>query len=136
MELTREDVAQILDSVRNYLLSDNKIKSIVDLDVEYDGHDLIYGVTNEFLAELMETITGNKIDVVGTVETLYACPCCGYKTLTEGYNPAEGTGYCICPFCNWEDDGTTDVSQYMSINRGSIEDYRKRNKKITNKWRK
>ncbi len=29
----------------------------------------------------------------------YACPCCGYKTLSER------GGYDICPICFWEDDG-------------------------------
>jgi hypothetical protein len=30
----------------------------------------------------------------------YACPCCGYKTLT-----ASGGGtFEICPVCHWEDD--------------------------------
>jgi Cysteine-rich CPCC len=31
----------------------------------------------------------------------YACPCCGYKTLT---NPYCGS-YEICRICYWEDDG-------------------------------
>ena len=60
------------------------------------------------------------------MEDLYKCPCCGHKTLTEIYNLDEGTGYDICPLCGWEDDGTTDIYQYRSINRGSIADYRKR----------
>lgn len=33
---------------------------------------------------------------------LYACPCCGYATLSE---PAE---YEICEICFWEDDGQDD----------------------------
>ena len=57
---------------------------------------------------------------------LFPCPCCGLRTLTETFNPSEGTGYDICPFCNWEDDGTTDIKKYRSINKGSIEDYRKK----------
>ena len=32
----------------------------------------------------------------------YACPCCGYPTLTER------GGYDICCLCNWEDDGQDD----------------------------
>lgn len=57
---------------------------------------------------------------------LYKCPCCGYNTLTEEYNPKNGTGYDICPLCGWEDDGTIDVNSVRSINGGSISDYRKR----------
>lgn len=57
---------------------------------------------------------------------LYKCPCCGYNTLTEEFNPKNGTGYDICPLCGWEDDGTIDVNSVRSINGGSISDYRKR----------
>ncbi|MDE5781345.1 MAG: hypothetical protein K2I03_07670 [Lachnospiraceae bacterium] len=39
--------------------------------------------------------------------------------LTEEYNLDEGTGYDICPYCNWEDDGSTDINVYRSVNRGS-----------------
>ena len=31
--------------------------------------------------------------------SLYRCPCCGCRTLTER------AGYEICPVCSWEDDG-------------------------------
>lgn len=57
---------------------------------------------------------------------LLPCPCCGAHTLTERYDLLQGTGYDICSFCDWEDDGTTDIHAYQSINRGSIADYRKR----------
>ncbi len=36
---------------------------------------------------------------------LFACPCCGYKTLNELYDVEQGTGYDICNVCWWEDDG-------------------------------
>lgn len=29
-----------------------------------------------------------------------ACPCCGYRTLKEGWGSFE-----VCPICWWEDDG-------------------------------
>lgn len=32
----------------------------------------------------------------------YACPCCGFLTLTER------GGYEICGICDWEDDGQDD----------------------------
>lgn len=104
-----------------------------------DGSDLIYGVSNGFLSQLIETITGIAVEVEGEVERLYSCPCCGYKTLTEKYNSMEGTGYDICPYCGWEDDGTTDIEIVRAINHGSIKDYRNRmesdpNKYYINKW--
>lgn len=34
--------------------------------------------------------------------TLYACPCCGYATLSEPAN------FEICEICFWEDDGQDD----------------------------
>ncbi len=35
-------------------------------------------------------------------DTLYPCPCCGFKTLSER------SGFDICPVCYWEDDGQDD----------------------------
>lgn len=94
----------------------------------------IQGVSNGFLSEILCAITGYDIEVCGEVEQLFPCPCCGLRTLTEIYNPIEGTGYEICPYCNWEDDGTTDTKVYRSINKGSIEDYRKNMQKKNNKY--
>jgi hypothetical protein len=34
--------------------------------------------------------------------SLYACPCCGERTLSER------GGYDICSVCGWEDDGQDD----------------------------
>lgn len=64
----------------------------------------------------------------GERDGLYPCPCCGLRTLTERFDPTQGTGYDICPYCKWEDDGTTekDAETYRAINRGSMSDYRKR----------
>lgn len=104
-------------------------------DLETD----IQGVSNGFLSEIIHTITGYKMEVCGEVEKMFPCPCCGFRTLTEIYNPNEGTGYEICPYCDWEDDGTKEINVYRSINKGSIEDYRnnmkeKFNKYFINKW--
>lgn len=99
----------------------------------------VIGVTNGFLSEILCIITGYHVEVCGEVDKLFPCPCCGLKTLTEIFNSEEGTGYDICPYCNWEDDGTTEINVYRSINQGSIEDYRKNilaneNKYYINKW--
>lgn len=88
---------------------------------------------------MIGTIIGQNIEVYGEVERLFTCPCCKLRTLTEEYNLQEGTGYDICPYCNWEDEGVTDINVYSSINRGSIADYCNRirdnyNKYYINKW--
>lgn len=52
----------------------------------------------------------------------YACPCCGYDTLTE---PAGGT-FEICPVCFWEDDRAqlADPSYAGGANGISLEEAR------------
>ncbi len=91
------------------------------------------------MSEIIQSIIGYKVEVCGEIEVLFPCLCCGFRTLTERYNPMEETGYDICPYCNWEDDGTIDANTYRSINRGSIADYRQRirenpNRYYINKW--
>lgn len=44
------------------------------------------------------------------------------------------TGYDICLYCGWEDDGTTDIGAYRSINKGSILDHRNRISENLNKY--
>ena len=114
-------------------LKDNSKEGRTELDVD------LLGTSNGVLSEVIHTITGYEVEVYGEVEELFPCPCCGFKTLTERFNPEEGTGYDICPYCNWEDDGTTDIESYRSINKGSILDYRNKinanfNKYYINKW--
>ncbi|MDE7476958.1 MAG: hypothetical protein K2M91_03250, partial [Lachnospiraceae bacterium] len=92
------------------------------------------GVSNGYLTQFFRTIIGCDIEVCGEVEKRYSCPCCGYKTLDEIYDSSKGTGYDICPYCNWEDDGTTDISAQTSINHGSIQDYRDKIKNNPNKY--
>ena len=136
MELKREEVARLIDYIRTKIAENEELSSILNVDNEYEVNDLVYGITNEYLSSLIETISGNRIEVIGEVEELYKCPCCGYNTLTEEFNKSKGTGYDICPLCGWEDDGTTDIDEYRSINKGSINDYRKKiaTNSITNKW--
>ena len=57
----------------------------------------------------------------------------------QGYFIAFSLSDDICPYCNWEDDGTLDANAYRSINRGSIADYRQKiqenfNQYYINKW--
>jgi len=97
---------------------DYKLLEPEDVEVDFDG------VSNGFLSQIIHAITGHEVEVVGEVNELYHCPCCGYKSLSEIFDTKEATGYDICPYCRWEDDGTTDINSVRSINRGSIQDYR------------
>lgn len=84
------------------------------------------GVSNGYLAELYGAVTGQRVEVVGETVDLHPCPCCHLKTLHERHNVELGTGYDICPSCDWEDDGTSDPSVRSGPNAGSMEDYRAR----------
>lgn len=84
------------------------------------------GVTNGFLSQVCEAITGEIIEVIGNPAELLPCPCCNRKTLTERYDPMAGTGYNICSYCWWEDDGTADENMRSGVNRGSMKEYRER----------
>nr|WP_138754143.1 CPCC family cysteine-rich protein [Paenibacillus sinopodophylli] len=143
--ITRENAFKIIESVRNiigkeidlseYLEEETSIINKEQNEVEVD----FQGVSNGYLAEIVHAISGYQVEVIGEVEELYSCPCCGFKTLTELYGAFEGAGYDICPYCKWEDDGTSDINSYRSINKGSIVDYRNElrinsNKYYTNKW--
>ena len=91
MELKREEVARLIDYIRNMISENNELSYGIHIDNEYEINDLVYGISNEYLSSLIETITGWKVEVTGEVEKLYKCPCCGYNTLTEKFNIDEGT---------------------------------------------
>ena len=128
LAMSREKAYELLELIHNKVNTEIDLSQFLDPDVlneEIDSEVNFVGVSNGFLSELIHTITGYEIEIHGEVEELIPCPCCGFKTLTEYFNPKEGTGDDICPYCKWEDDGTTDIDRYCSINRGSISDYRK-----------
>lgn len=66
------------------------------------------GVRNEFLGEKLRQV------VVGTVEPLLPCPCCGYRTLNER------GAYAICPVCFWEDDGSNEPGRVSGPNHMTL----------------
>lgn len=139
--ISRENAYKLIGVIRNIVSKEDLSIYLGDcLREEQNEFEVdLSGTGNGFLSEVIYTITGYEVEVCGEVEDLFPCPCCGFKTLTECFNPKEGTGYDICPYCNWEDDGTTDINSYRSINKGSILDYRNRisanfNKYYINKW--
>jgi hypothetical protein len=141
--ISRENALKVMDSIRILVKQEINMPKYLDegpLDKSSEISEANFqGVSNGFLAELVNALTGYEVEVIGDVEELIPCPCCGSKTLTERFDRMEGTGYEICPYCKWEDDGTTDIHAYRSINKGSLADYRHKlrtnpNKYYRNKW--
>ncbi len=98
------------------------------------------GVTNGFLSQIYEAISGARAEVIGEPEFRFRCPCCHRQTLDEIFDPEQGTGWDICDHCGWEDDSTTDETQHSGCNRGSMSEYRERMRARPNyynrdKWR-
>lgn len=134
--ISRENTYKLISLIRN-IISGEDLSTYLGDYVEEEQNELevdLSGISNGFLSEVIQTITGYEVEVSGEVEDLFTCPCCGFKTLTERFDPKEGTGYDICPYCKWEDDGTTDVRSYRSINKGSILDYRIRISENSNRY--
>ncbi len=108
-----------LGNVKSQELKTDGFEGATDQEIFLDWIKYQYGASpNQFLAELYEFSSGEKIVVTGDPEKLYPCKCCGFRTLTEL------DAYDICRFCNWEDDGTRDPNTPSSVNRGSMIDYR------------
>lgn len=112
-------------------ISDNKRKQIMleilpdDTALDYNSPDynkevqqflkLRYnGVKNEYLEKELEKVYHKKIRVEGTPTTLFPCPCCDYKSLTDRGE------YSICKVCFWEDDGNTNLQKYSSVNKMTL----------------
>lgn len=134
--ITRKEVYKFIQFIREIIDKEDLsiyLGNYLKEEKSEQEMDLI-GVSNGFLTEVIYTITGLNVEVYGEVEDLMPCPCCGFKTLTERFDPKNGTGYDICPYCNWEDDGTTDINEYRSINRGRMVDYRNRISENTNRY--
>jgi len=127
--MSRENAIKLVKLMRTMIERDvNLIKfldesSLISFREPIEVDEYFQGVSNGFLSEVIHALTGNEVEVIGKVEVLLACPCCGFKTLTELFNTVEATGYDICSYCGWEDDGTNDETSYRSINHGSISDY-------------
>lgn len=89
---------------------DSKYDELIFLSLKNE----FIGVKNEYLSSIISKIKKKDIIVIGKVEELYPCPCCGYKTLSE-----QGE-YDICNICYWEDDGTRELDKYSFVNKMSL----------------
>ena len=76
------------------------------------------GVLNAYLERRL-AVMGRIETVVGDLEPLFACPCCGSRTLHE-----RGC-WDICLVCFWEDDGITDVDVISGPNHMSLAEARR-----------
>ncbi|MCM1161731.1 MAG: hypothetical protein NC412_10950 [Roseburia sp.] len=143
--MSREKALKLIKELNNIVKKEIDVSKyfeseLSNADMEEIEQEINFeGVSNGFLSEIVFAVTGYKTEVTGKVEKLFPCPCCGFKTLTELYDVNEGTGYDICPYCHWEDDGTTRIDEYRSINKGSIKEYQNNlrenfNKYYINKW--
>lgn len=132
-QISRNDVINIISNYRMKFISKDQLIGSLDYEtqnLEFEIFDKIryelIGCSNGFLSEFYLTLTGDRAEVIGETQKLFSCPCCGYQTLSEVYDVQKGTGYDICRYCQWEDDGTVEVSKHSSVNRESISDYRQR----------
>lgn len=144
--ISRNDVIELITKYRLAFIARDKL--IDELEGNFENiesgiFDMVYhelsGCSNGFLSDFYLTLTGDKVEVIGEIQQLLVCPCCGFRTLSEIYDACKGTGYDICKYCEWEDDGTVEASKSSSVNRGSISEYRNRileNKNFfyKNKW--
>lgn len=145
-KISREVVIDTIVQYRMQFISEEVIRNNLEYetgDVRKDlfnaVSDELSGCSNGFLSEFYYSLIGMKVEVIGKVEELLTCPCCGFKTLSELYDVNIGTGYDICRYCQWEDDGTSDPEINSSVNNGSMIEYRKRIEKnknfyYKNKW--
>ncbi|RON21009.1 hypothetical protein BK660_18400 [Pseudomonas brassicacearum] len=72
------------------------------------------GVTNLYLSSQMKKMGFGEHQVLGLIELMEVCPCCGYRTLSSRAN------YDICDLCKWEDNGITDPEQYSGPNHMTL----------------
>ncbi len=95
--------------------------NIID-DVEFDENEVLRNYikisialfSNKYLEEFLSENLNTSIKIDGLEPTLFPCPCCGYKSLT---NRGE---YDICMVCYWEDDGTTRDEDDSAANKMTL----------------
>lgn len=93
---------------------------IYNIDIFNYLKESYIGVTNEYLSRKLLDKLNVKVGVVGSIEPLVPCPCCGYRTIeTRGQ-------YDICGICKWEDDGSSSPDFYSSANRTTLKEARLR----------
>lgn len=130
-KITRNVVLALICKHRIEFTSEDELINLIEHeteDLEIGVMDMVEhelkGCSNGFLSDFYKTLTGEKVEIIGEIQGLFACPCCGFQTLSEIYDVQQGTGYDICDYCYWEDDGTVEPNKISSVNNGSINSYK------------
>lgn len=71
------------------------------------------GVQNSWLETRLAAL-GHPEKVLGDLEEMVCCRCCGYRSLRERGN------YEICPVCFWEDDGVRSPDEFSGPNHMTL----------------
>lgn len=135
-KLLRADAIRLISLAREAVCEKDSLQEFVN---DYDAAtvsealaEAYDGVSNGFLSQICQAILGRKVEVIGEPALRFPCPCCRRRTLSELYDANEGTGYGICDYCDWEDDGTVDDEVISSVNKGSMAQYRARIREESN----
>jgi len=71
--------------------------------------DELYGVTNDYIENLLNKEEKPNFKVIGEVEKMGTCPCCEYNSIGYGED-----GFCdICTICFWENGPAS--ANHMSL---------------------
>ncbi|MFO0592871.1 MAG: CPCC family cysteine-rich protein [Polyangiaceae bacterium] len=129
-KISRADAVRLIARAREAVCEPAHLQDVIDDWQEPNPFEALLqeyaGVTNGFLSQVVSAICATRIEVVGKPEERLPCPCCQRKTLTEVFDLDDGTGFDICDYCGWEDDGTKDPAAGSGPNHGSMLEYRER----------
>jgi hypothetical protein len=143
-KISRHDAIRLISQAREAVCERQALQELLDewqastvFEALLEGYA---GVSNGFLSQVCEAISGERLEVIGEPAARLPCPCCHRRTLDELRDVEAGTGYDICDYCGWEDDGTKDPEVETSVNAGSMAQYRarilrERNYYACEKWR-
>lgn len=106
--LTQDEYSNLVEDVLCELdLKDIKESGKSEMVRKFLFHQF-FVYTNKYIITFLYKHINAKIDIDGRQPKLYACSCCGYKTIPKK------SQYCICKVCYWEDDNLNKQDDYFS----------------------
>jgi len=106
-EYLRNEISSSIDSPANP--TDPRYDPLLRMALEAQ----FFGVLNTYLEKRLSAL-GSVVEVVGELEPLEQCPCCGFHSLPHR------SEYDVCSVCFWEDDGTTEPESRSSPNHMTL----------------